>query len=115
MKKVILSIFVAFIFPILARADSILFNPNASSSGQRSFNIVGDLYQLALGVSGLLAFGAIVYGAIVRTLAAGNPTGIREGNEWIKQALIGLLLLAGAYIILNTINPALVRPSLQLP
>lgn len=115
MKKMVLSIFVWFVFPALAKADSIIFNPNIAPSGQGSFNIVSDLYQLALGVSGLLAFGSIVYGAIVYTLAAGNPSGQTEGKEWIKQALLGLLLLAGAYIILNTINPALVRPSLQLP
>jgi len=77
------------------------------------FGAIGNLYQLALGVSGLLAFGSIVYGAIVYTLAAGNPGGQNEGKEWIKQALLGLLLLVGAYIILNTINPALVRPGLS--
>ena len=115
MKKIILSIFIWFVFSALAKANGILFNPKAPASGQGSFNIVSNLYQLALGVSGLLAFGAIVYGAIVYTLAAGNPGGQNEGKEWIKQALLGLLLLLGAYIILNTINPALVKPSLILP
>ncbi len=105
-------VFISFILPTLVKAN-ILFNPSSMPSGQGSFNIVSDLYQLALGVSGLLAFGSIVYGAIVYTLAAGNPSGQKEGKEWIKQALIGLLLLVGAYIILNTINPALVNPGLS--
>lgn len=76
--------------------------------------IVNQIYLLALGISGLLAFGAIVYGAIVYTLAAGNPSGQNEGKEWVKQALLGLLLLAGAYIILNTINPELTDLSLKI-
>ena len=38
-------------------------------------------------IGGLLAFGAIVFGAIKYTLAAGKPSGPHEGEEWIKQAL----------------------------
>lgn len=75
--------------------------------------LVRNAFTFVLGISGLLAFGAIVYGAVLYTLAAGNPSRQSEGKEWIKQAIYGLLLLAGAYIILNTINPALVRPSLE--
>ena len=89
----------------------IIPGPNPPETGP--FGAIGNLYTLALGVSGLLAFGSIVYGAIVYTLAAGNPGGQNEGKEWIKQALLGLLLLVGAYIILNTINPALVKPGLS--
>ena len=58
-------------------------------------------------ISGVLAFGAIVYGGIKYTLAAGNPSGQSEGKEWVKGALTGLLLLVGAYAILNIINPQL--------
>lgn len=73
---------------------------------------VNNFYQLALAISGLLAFGAIVYGGIKYTAAAGSPSGQTEGKEWITGALWGLLLLAGAVILLNTINPDILRVGL---
>ena len=79
---------------------------------------VAGFYKFALAISGVLAFGAIVYGGIQYTLAAGNPSGQSEGKKWVEGALIGLLLLLGAYIILNTINPditTLAFPTLEKP
>lgn len=68
-----------------------------------------NVYWFALFISGILAFGAIVWGGIKYALAAGNPSGQSEGKEWIIGALLGILLLASTYLILNVINPALVH------
>jgi len=78
--------------------------------------IVANFYEFALLIGGIMALGAIVWGGVKYTWAAGNPSGQSEGKEWIKSALYGLLLLAGAYVILNTINPQLLNlglPTLQ--
>lgn len=75
-------------------------------------------YQYALGVGGILAFGVVVYGGVRYMISAGNPSGQSDAKEWIKAALMGLLLLAGAYFILNVINPKLTNltlPTLQPP
>lgn len=69
---------------------------------------VANFYQFALLISGVLAFGAIVYGGVLHATSAGNPSRQSEGKAWIMSALLGLLLLGGAYIILHTINPDLV-------
>lgn len=69
---------------------------------------VANAYSFALFISGALAFGAIVYGGIKYVFAAGNPSGQSDGKEWVKGALLGLLLLGGAYLILRTINPNIV-------
>lgn len=84
--------------------DTSIFKP-ASGGGTSPAGIVLGVYKFALAISGILAFGAIVYGATRYTVAAGNPGGQKEGREWITQALIGLVLLAGAYLILNLLNP----------
>jgi hypothetical protein len=60
----------------------------------------------------VLAFGAVVYGGIKYIFAAGNPSGQSEGRDWITGAIWGLLLLAGAYLLLNVINPNLTNLSL---
>ena len=73
---------------------------------------IANFYQLALMLGGILAFGAVVYGGVLYAVSAGNPSKQTEGKEWIEAALLGLLLLAGAYLILFTINPNLVNINL---
>lgn len=65
---------------------------------------VADIYNIALMLGGFLAFGAIVYGAVLYSIAAGNPSAQHEAKEWITQALVGLMLLFGAYMVLVTID-----------
>jgi hypothetical protein len=85
-------------------------------SGSSPCGWLVNFYSFALYFSGILAFGAIVYGGLLSVTSAGNPTRQTEGRAWIRSALLGLLLLAGAYLILHTINPTLTSCSLpQLP
>ncbi len=85
--------------------------PASATSSPGAF--IAGFYQFSLMISGLLAFGVVVYGGVKYMTAAGNPSGQSEGKEWIQSALLGLLLLAGAYFILQLINPALLN--LNLP
>lgn len=64
-------------------------------------------YQFGVGIAGILAVGMIVVGAIYRTISGGSQDKIREGNDMIKNAIWGIVLLLGSYIILHTINPRL--------
>jgi hypothetical protein len=72
---------------------------------------INGFYTLALMLGGVLAFGAVVYGGVLYSASAGNPSKQSEGKEWIWAALTGLLLLAGAWLVLNTINPTLTNVS----
>lgn len=85
-------------------------SPNASSTPGA---FVSNFYQFALMIGGVLAFGIIVYGGVRYMASAGNPSGQGDAKEWIQAALLGLLLLVGAYFILNVVNPQLT--SLGLP
>jgi len=82
-------------------------NANTSSSSPGAF--VANFYQFALLIGGILAFGAIVFGGVKYAISAGNPSGQSDAKEWIWGALTGLLLLAGAYLVLNVVNPQLVN------
>jgi len=87
--------------------------PANGTGGSTIGPFIQNFYLFALLISGILAFGAIVWGGIKYAAGRGNPSSESEGKSWIYNALLGILLLAGAWIILNTINPNLV--SLQLP
>lgn len=86
-------------------------DPSSNQCNPAGF--INDFYTFALLVGGILAFGAVVYGGVLYMTSAGNPSGQHEGREWIESALLGLLLLAGAWLILNIVNPNLTK--LQLP
>lgn len=70
---------------------------------------ISRLYQFGLMAVGLAAFGSIVYGALQYILAAGNMGKVEDAKEIIKQAIYGIMLLLGAYVLLYTINPELVN------
>lgn len=69
---------------------------------------ISGLYVYALGVVGVVALGAIIFWGVVYTLSAGMVTKKQDAIDGITQAVYGLLLLLGAYLVLYTINPALV-------
>ena len=70
---------------------------------------IARLYQFGLMIVGFIALGAIIYGAALYTLSAGNMASKEAGKEWMLNAIYGILLLLGAYLILYTINPSLVN------
>lgn len=66
------------------------------------------IYQLAVGLAGILAVGMIVFGSIYVSVSGDSPDRREEGKSFIMSAIWGLLLLLGSYVILRTINPQLV-------
>lgn len=84
---------------------------NSSSTSPGAF--IANLYQFALMAGGALAFAVVLYGGIKYMTSSGNPSGQSDAKEWIEAALLGLLLLLGAYFILSVINPQLLN--LNLP
>jgi hypothetical protein len=119
MKKILGFSLIVAALPLFVSASTITVTPispnlpgslsNVSSPGAW----VVSFYNYALFLSGLLAFGAMVYGGIRYSWARGNSAGESDAKQWIWSALLGLLLLVCAYIILYTVNPNLVN--LQLP
>jgi branched-subunit amino acid permease len=99
-----------------AAAVTIQINTNLPgvTSGAGVTGFVSGFYNFALLFAGILAFGAIVYGGIKYAVSRGNPSAESEGRSWVTDALLGLLLLAGAYIILHAVNPNIVNLNLPL-
>ncbi len=70
------------------------------------------IFKIGIAAAGVLAFLMIVYGGFIY-LSTDAITGKEEGRTYIGRAIGGLLLALAAYIILNTINPALVALNLD--
>jgi hypothetical protein len=104
----------------VAAAANVTINTNipGASPSDSIQGVISNFYSFALIIAGILAFGAVVWGGIKYATGRGNPTAESEGKSWITNALLGLLLLGGAWIVLYTVNPNLVSltdPSKGLP
>jgi hypothetical protein len=73
---------------------------------------INQLFEYAVALGGLLAFGSIAYGGFKYAVSAGNPGTQSDAKDQIAQALIGLALLLGSYLILRTINPEILNAKL---
>ncbi|MBI4087696.1 MAG: hypothetical protein HY434_02595 [Candidatus Liptonbacteria bacterium] len=114
MKRRLALAIVLFSAPLYSAFAQVHINiglPGLSAAPQPN-EFIAQLYNFALMISGVLALGAIIFGGVKYMTAAGNPSGQTEGKEWIQGAISGLLLLFGAYFILNIINPDLTKLSL---
>ncbi len=121
-KKIIYIFFIAI--PVLFFSSGMFLNALAanlnidfltSESGTPG-EFVNNFYKFALGIAGVAAFAVIIYGAILYTTSAGNPSRQQDARSWITGAIWGVVLLLAAYLILYTINPDLVNltsPSLE--
>jgi len=105
-----------FVQTSIAQTNTVGKNNVNIPKGKPPGEFIRNIYIFFLSISGMLAFFVFILGGVQRVINAGNPEKIKDADEWIKSALWGLLLLFGAWLFLNTINPKLVEldlPSLQ--
>jgi len=69
------------------------------------------VFTFAIIISGLVAFGAMIYGGILYLTSTGDPTKISEGKNQAIAGILGLIIVLSSFLILNTINPQLVLPT----
>jgi hypothetical protein len=112
----ILTIFVFFIAlqPIALAAVNVCHNleiklPGIASSVCGPGDYLSGIYKLAVGIAVALAAIMIVYGGILWSTSGDSPSRKTEAKKHITQAIFGLVLLLASYLILNTINPDLVK------
>ncbi len=88
------------------------FQTGKSYSPDGNTRIIGEyiraIYKYAIGIVGILAAVVLMIGGILWIVAGGNATTIGEAKAWIGASLTGLVLALMSYLILATVNPALV-------
>ncbi|MEI8337822.1 MAG: pilin [bacterium] len=72
------------------------------------------MYMLLVGIASALAVLMVIWGGVeyITTDAIG---GKEEGKQKVQNAILGLILALGSYLILQTINPALLNTNLVIP
>ena len=88
--------------------------PGANQTGMGDFaSFLSSLFKVLLSLGALIAVATLVFGGIM--YMTNEAAGQKEmGKERMKAAIYGLLLLAGSWLILYTINPNLLNFSLTI-
>ena len=105
--------------PNIGQAGGITFTPQVEIPGYKFdssiettgniANLIRAIYKYAIGVVGILAAVVLMFGGVLWITAGGNTTRIGEAKAWIGASLTGLILALSSYLILATVNPALVN------
>lgn len=113
-KVIIISLFLLVIsFGVQAAGYEIeIALPNAGVPAETTLpQYINYIYYVGLGAIGIAALGMLVYGGFLYMLSD-TVTSKDLAREYITNALYGLILGLAAYLILNTINPALLGNTL---
>lgn len=78
---------------------------------QLSFpQLVGSATKILLGLMGIFALIAFIYGGFTYLFAFGNPEKVKNGSKILMYAVIGLIVSFGSYALVSFITNALNVP-----
>src|SRR3989338_10869078 len=72
-------------------------------------DIIPALYKFGLGLVVISALGALIVGGVYYMTAGGSQDRAKKGRTWLGNGVFGLVLALLSFLILNTINPDLVK------
>lgn len=98
----------------LAPLPGTTVNVDGKEVVQNAGNYIKGAFNLAIGIAAALAIIMIIVGGI-QYMGTESIGGKGAGLKKIKDAVLGLLLALGSYVILLTINPALVNFNVNIP
>lgn len=87
-----------------------LINP-LGDSGTTIPVVLTNVVNWLLGLAGILALLALVWGGIRYITALGNESTAAEAKKIITWAIIGLLVVGGSYAIINTVVNSILKAS----
>lgn len=118
MKKIFFSSpFLFTLFTHVARAVDIQLNAPIGYGGEKTPTelpqYINYLFPFAISLTAIAAVGALVVGGVLYITAGALPESVNRARSIMLDAILGMLVVIGSYLILNTINPDLV--SLRTP
>ena len=89
------------ILPAVASADGVTLGDPLKLGDNPIPTLVARFISAALGLSGVLALIAFIYGGILYMLAGVNPKNVEKGKEMMKYAIMGLAIIFSSYAIIT--------------
>jgi hypothetical protein len=96
-----------FLLAVTASTASAVRLVNPLGDGVTFEKAISNVISGALGVSGVLALVAFVYGGVVWMVSGGNDAKITKGKNIMVWAIFGLIIIFSSYAILSAVFDAL--------
>lgn len=112
-------------YSLAAATDPVIFNPSMSIPGSnfkadvpyemtaRTTGYIGEYisayYSYAMGIVGILAVIVLMIGGVIWLTSGGNPSKVQQAKDLIIGSITGTGLLLASWVLLNTVNPNLVK------
>lgn len=84
-------------------------NPGECLSSSSLAQLILNFINISRNIAAILAFAMIVWAGFEYALSSGNVNQQKDAQERIVNAVIGLVLLFALWLILNTINPDILK------
>ena len=78
-------------------------------------NVIGIIINGVLGFLGVIAMGYIIYAGIRLMIAGGNDETVQEARDTIKWAIIGLIVIIGAYALSSYVVQKVLKSATEPP
>jgi len=95
--------------PQIKIPDSIFNASSVTVSGDLIAQYVQTVYKYGMAIVGILAAIILMAGGILWLTSGGDSSKISQAKELISGSIIGTGILFGSWIILNTVNPDLLK------
>ena len=109
-QRYLILLFVFFTLPVFTNAQYEVLEqiPDMPTNVSATTYILG-IIKFVMGFGTGLAVLMIMFGGIQMLFAAGNTNNISAGKAKITNAVVGLIIIGLSVLILNTINPNLLK------
>lgn len=98
-----------YCYPISRANIDLSFHLGSVSKVSDLGNYISVAYNVLLGIGTTIAIVSLMVGGFQYVLGAGAPEQMTKAKGRMRNAVYGLVLLFGAYVILFTVNPQLVK------
>ena len=88
-----------------------LTNPLTGTSGSEGSiaELVNKIVTMAIGLSGVMALIAFVYGGVLYLMAGVNLDFMKKGKEIMKWAVFGIIIIFSSYAVINFVLTSIVK------
>ena len=105
LKKLL--VFLFLLAPLATHAAGTTLNSPLGDAGKSIDTIAKNIITYALGMTGVIALLAFIYGGITWMISAGDTNKVKKGKDIMTWTVLGLIIIFCSYAILTAVFKAL--------
>jgi len=112
-KKLLLIIFIIFLFGVTSFVSAIEVPDGPCADAKDLGACAVNIFKWGINIAAIIAALSFAVGAITLMVSGDNASRASSGKDRMKGSIYGLVLLGASYVIMTTINLALINPGIN--